>query len=144
MPHVALFGKKDYQQLAVIRRMVSDLHMNLEVVGMPIVRETDGLAMSSRNAYLSAQERRGALCLSRALSAGRDAYRRGEGSAVALRDRMSQIVSAEPFASIDYMEFRHKDTLEEVAQADDATLVALAVKIGKTRLIDNTILGEEL
>lgn len=144
MPHVALFGKKDYQQLAVIRRMVSDLHMNLEVVGMPIVRETDGLAMSSRNAYLSAQERRSALCLSRALSAGRDAYRQGEGSAAALRDRMSQIVSAEPFASIDYMEFRHKDTLEEVAQADDATLVALAVKIGKTRLIDNTILGEEL
>ncbi|KAF0218913.1 MAG: pantoate--beta-alanine [Geobacteraceae bacterium] len=143
MPHAALFGKKDYQQLAVIRRMVNDLNMNVEIVGMPIVREADGLAMSSRNAYLSTEERRSALCLIRAISAARDAFRNGERSVAALRDRVLKIVSAEPFASIDYTEFCHKDTLEGVARADDTTLLALAVKIGKTRLIDNTILGEE-
>lgn len=142
MPHLALFGKKDYQQLAVIRRMANDLNMNVEIVGMPIVREADGLAMSSRNAYLSPEERRSALCLFRGIGSAREAYRNGERNVAVLRDQVMTIVTAERSAVIDYMEFCHKDTLEEVAQADNTTLLALAVKIGKTRLIDNTILGE--
>lgn len=143
MPHAALFGKKDYQQLAVIRRMVADLNMAVEIVGMPIVREADGLAMSSRNAYLSPAERQSAPCLSLALRAARELYRSGERQVPVLRERVRAVIAAEPAANVEYMDFRHGDTLDEVADADDRTLVALAVKIGKTRLIDNCILGEE-
>jgi pantoate--beta-alanine ligase len=143
MPHVALFGKKDFQQLAVIRRMTADLNMGVEVVGMPIVREADGLAMSSRNAYLSPAERASALCLSRALGAARALFRRGEREAALLRERITGIIAAEPSAAVDYAELRDMDTLDEVACADEQTLVALAVRIGTTRLIDNCILGEE-
>jgi pantoate--beta-alanine ligase len=143
MPHLALFGKKDYQQLAVLRRMTVNLNMAIEIVGMPIVRETDGLAMSSRNAYLTPAERMSALCLSRALAAARELYRRGEQSAPLLRERVTGMIHAEPAAVIDYAELRDMDTLEEVSQADERTLVALAVRIGETRLIDNCVLGEE-
>jgi pantoate--beta-alanine ligase len=142
MPRLAFFGKKDYQQLAVIRRMAADLNMSVEIIGMPIVREADGLAMSSRNAYLSAAERRSALCLSRALQAVRDGYRSGETVEV-LRQLALDIIGAEPLAEIDYAEFHHEATLAGVDRADDRTLVALAVRIGKTRLIDNCVLGEE-
>jgi pantoate--beta-alanine ligase len=140
-PHTAFFGEKDFQQLAVIRRMVADLNMNIEIVGMPIVREADGLAMSSRNAYLSDGERESALCLSRALSAIGDCHRQGQSSVKTLRDKAMEIIQAEPSAAVEYAEFRHKDTLEAVEQASDDTLLALAVRIGKTRLIDNMILG---
>lgn len=140
MPHLALFGKKDFQQLTVIRRMAADLNMTVQIVGMPIVRETDGLAMSSRNAYLSQAERQSALCLSRALQAVRSAFRSGERSVEVLRKLALDIINAEAFAVIDYVEFYHEATLTEVEQADDRTLVALAVKIGKTRLIDNCVL----
>jgi len=143
MPHLAFFGKKDYQQLAVIRRMAADLNMTVEIIGMPIVREEDGLAMSSRNAYLSAAERRSALCLSRALQAVRDGYRSGETAVKVLRQQVLDIIDAEPLAEIDYAEFYHEATLAGVDRADDRTLVALAVRIGKTRLIDNCVLGEE-
>ncbi|HEY6871607.1 MAG TPA: pantoate--beta-alanine ligase [Geobacteraceae bacterium] len=143
MPHLALFGKKDFQQLAIIRRMTADLNMAVEIVGMPIVREADGLAMSSRNAYLIPEERKSALCLSRALGSARALFREGERSAACLRERVVGTITAEPAAVIDYAELRDMDTLEEVTQANDRTLVALAVKIGKTRLIDNCILGEE-
>lgn len=141
-PTLALFGMKDYQQLAVIRRMTADLNLPVEVVGMPIVREADGLAMSSRNAYLSPENRVKALCLSRAIQSALEAYRSGERDVVAL-DRIAreQIVAAEG-ACIDYLEFRHGASLELQQQADDRTLLALAVKIGTTRLIDNCILGE--
>lgn len=142
-PHVALFGRKDYQQLAVIRRMAADLNMDLEIVGMPIVREADGLAMSSRNAYLSPAERASALCLSRALGEARALFRTGERDAAVLRERVMNMITAEPDAQIDYAELRDMDTLEEAATASERTLLALAVKIGKTRLIDNCILGEE-
>lgn len=143
MPHVALFGKKDYQQLAVIRRMASDLNMAVEIVGMPIVREADGLAMSSRNAYLSDDERRRALCLSRALAVAKVAYAGGTTDARLLREGVLEVIAGEPGVSVEYADLRDSDTLEEVRHADERTLLALAVKIGKTRLIDNCIIGEE-
>jgi len=142
-PDVALFGQKDYQQLAVIRQMVGDLNMPVTVIGMPIVREADGLAMSSRNAYLSPEERQKALCLSRALGAARSAFRTGERNIAALRQLVVETIETEKMPVIDYADFRHGTTLQEVEIADRQTLLALAVKIGTTRLIDNCILGED-
>jgi len=142
-PDVALFGQKDYQQLAVIRQMVGDLNMPVAVIGMPIVREADGLAMSSRNAYLSPEERQKALCLSRALGAARSAYRSGERNIAALRQLVVETIEAEKMPVIDYADFRHGTTLQKVEIAGHRTLLALAVKIGTTRLIDNCILGED-
>lgn len=143
-PDTALFGKKDFQQLAVIRRMVEDLSQPVEVVGMPIVRETDGLAMSSRNAYLTADERQRALCLSRAIRLVRERYAAGERRVELLLDAALELIRSEEGVLIDYLEFRDAATLETVALAADTTLMALAVKIGTTRLIDNTVLGEEM
>jgi pantoate--beta-alanine ligase len=140
-PTFAFFGEKDYQQLAVIRRMVSDLNMDVEVVGLPTVREPDGLAMSSRNSYLSASERKSALCLSRALDAASTLFRSGEVSVARLREAVLGILGEEPEARIDYVEFRCGENLEEVERADDRTVLALAVRIGATRLIDNVIVG---
>jgi len=142
-PHAALFGRKDYQQLAVIRRMVVDLNIPVEIIGMPIVREADGLAMSSRNSYLSPEERISALCLFRSLAAAGALYRQGEKDAGALRERVMAVIGAEPAAVVEYVELKDGDTLEEVREADDRTLLALAVRIGRTRLIDNCILGED-
>jgi pantoate--beta-alanine ligase len=141
-PHVALFGKKDYQQLAVIRRMVADLNSPVEIIGMPIVREADGLAMSSRNSYLSPEERRAALCLSRGIAEARRLFAAGERASDRLTGTVAAIVAAEPLAVTDYIEMRDGDTLEEVPLAGENTLLALAVRIGKTRLIDNGVLGE--
>lgn len=142
-PHTALFGKKDFQQLAVIRRMTADLNMGVEIVGMPIVREPDGLAMSSRNVYLSPEERQQALSISRAIRQIVWLYRNGERSAKRLRKVAISEINAKPAAEVNYVELRDGTTLEEVTTVDDATLLALAVKIGNTRLIDNCILGEE-
>lgn len=143
-PDVALFGCKDYQQLAVIRRMTADLNMPVEIVGMPIVREEDGLAMSSRNAYLSPSERQSALCLSHAVKRARELFSAGERSVAVLAKETRAVIEREAAASIDYVEFRDGDMLQEQEIADSRTLLALAVKIGQTRLIDNTVLGEEL
>ncbi|MBT0665867.1 pantoate--beta-alanine ligase [Geobacter pelophilus] len=142
-PHIALFGKKDFQQLAVIRQMTVDLNMPVEVVGMPIIREQDGLAMSSRNKYLSSEERTSALCLSRSLQSVRAAYHSGERDAERLKQLVQNIILAEPSATIDYVELRADETLEKVATVDDRTLLALAVRVGATRLIDNCLLGED-
>jgi pantoate--beta-alanine ligase len=142
-PDVALFGRKDYQQLAVIRRMTSDLNMPVEIVGMPIVREADGLAMSSRNAYLSPAERQSALCLSGAVKRARELFAAGERSVAVLTGETRAVIEQEA-AAVDYVEFRDGATLNGVEVADGSTLLALAVKIGQTRLIDNTVLGEEL
>ena len=142
-PHAAIFGRKDYQQLAVIRRMVADLNIPVEIIGMPIVREPDGLAMSSRNAYLSPAERKSATCLNRSLEAAKALYRSGERNPAILRERIIAVIDAEAAAVIEYVELRDGDSLEEIAKADDRTLLALAVRIGKTRLIDNRILGED-
>lgn len=138
-PHVAVFGEKDYQQLAVLRRMAADLDTGVEVVGMPIVREADGLAMSSRNAYLSADERRAALCLSRALGAARQACARGERGAGVLAAATSEL-AAEPLARVDYAELVDADSLEPTDALERPALLALAVFIGRTRLIDNAVL----
>lgn len=143
MPDVALFGCKDYQQLAVIRRMTADLSMPVRVVGMPIVREADGLAMSSRNAYLSPAERQSALCLSRAIRLVRERYAAGEHSTSTLLAAARELILAEPAAVIDYLELRDSVSLATVDLVSDTTLLALAVKVGTTRLIDNTALGEE-
>jgi len=142
-PDVALFGKKDFQQLAIIRRMTLDLSLPVEIIGMPIVRERDGLAMSSRNAYLSADQRQSALCLSRSVRKVRELYSSGEREVERLRSAALELIQAESAAATDYLEFRDAGTLEPVTTACDTTLMALAVKIGTTRLIDNTVLGED-
>ena len=142
-PDVALFGKKDFQQLAIIRRMTTDLSLPVEIIGMPIVRERDGLAMSSRNAYLSAHQRQSALCLSRSVRKVRELYSSGEREVERLRSAALELIQAESAAATDYLEFRDAGTLEPVTTACDTTLMALAVKIGTTRLIDNTVLGED-
>lgn len=143
-PDVALFGCKDYQQLAVIRRMTADLNVPAEIVGMPIVREADGLAMSSRNSYLSPAERQSALCLSGAIKLARELFAGGERSVDVLARETRAVIEQESAATIEYVEFRDGTTLHEQEVADSSTLLALAVKIGQTRLIDNTVLGEEL
>jgi pantoate--beta-alanine ligase len=143
-PDVALFGCKDYQQLAVIRRMTTDLNLPIEIVGMPIVREADGLAMSSRNAYLSPYERQSALCLIRAITRARELFATGERSVAVLLNEVRTVIEREPIAAIDYIEIRDGELLHELEVADSGTLLAVAVKIGQTRLIDNTVFGEEL
>ncbi|MEA5112840.1 MAG: pantoate--beta-alanine ligase [Geobacteraceae bacterium] len=140
-PDSAFFGEKDYQQLAVIRRLVKDLNMDVEIVGMPTVREPDGLALSSRNAYLSPAERKSALCLSRAISAALELYMSGERSVPLLRNEALRIIGEEPAARVDYVELRDGESLADVDTADDGTVLALAVRIGATRLIDNRMLG---
>lgn len=143
-PDVAIFGNKDYQQLAVIRRITADLNMPVELVGMPIVREPDGLAMSSRNAYLSYSERQSALCLYRAIRRARELFTAGERSVDVLAREARAVIAQETAVIVDYVEFRNGATLDQLEVADSNTLLALAVKIGQTRLIDNTVLGEEL
>jgi len=143
-PDVALFGNKDYQQLAVIRRMTQDLNLPVRIVGMPIVREQDGLAMSSRNSYLSPEQRQSTLCLSRAIRLCRELYGAGMRDVAGLRRAAMELIEAEPAAVVDYLDFRDGATLEPLDTADDTTLMALAVKIGNTRLIDNTVFGEGL
>ena len=138
-PDKAYFGEKDAQQLAVIRRMVRDLNMNVTVVGCPIIREDDGLAKSSRNTYLSAEERQAALVLSKAVFAGKAMIAEGETDGDKVLDAMKQIISAEPMARIDYVEMVKWDTIEVHHKVDCPVLVAMAVYIGKTRLIDNFI-----
>lgn len=135
----AYFGQKDAQQLAVIRRMVRDLNMNVEVVGCPIIREADGLAKSSRNTYLSEEERKAGLVLSQAVKLGQKLVAEGEKSAAAVTDAMSELISAEPLAKIDYVSMVSWDSIEPVETIEGPVLVAMAVYIGKTRLIDNFI-----
>ena len=138
-PDRAYFGQKDAQQLAVIRHMVNDLSFGIEIVGCPIVREEDGLAKSSRNTYLSQDERKAALILSQALKKGRESVENGEKSAEALVELIRKEIQTEPLARIDYVEVVDWNTLEPVEEIQEPILVAIAVFIGKTRLIDNFI-----
>jgi len=140
-PDRAFFGEKDHQQLLVIRRMAADLNMKVEVVGVPTVREPDGLAMSSRNVYLDERERAAAVVLSRSLAAAREAYAAGERSAAALTGLVRGMIEAEPLAELDYVEIYGLPDLADVERLDGPALLALAVRFGKTRLIDNTVLG---
>ena len=135
-PDRAYFGQKDAQQLAIIRKMVQDLNFDIEIVGCPIVREEDGLAKSSRNTYLSPEERKAALCLSKAVKAGQEAIHAGI-PAEELLGKMRAVIEAEPLAKIDYVSMVDALTMQPVEKADRSVLVAMAVYIGKTRLIDN-------
>ncbi len=136
-PSRAYFGQKDAQQVAVIRQMARDLNFPLAIVVCPTVRESDGLAMSSRNTYLGPQERRAATVLYRALTAARTAYQRGERDAEKLRAAMRNTLAAEPLAKMEYVSAADPETLQELAAVDRNALFSMAVRIGKTRLIDN-------
>lgn len=136
-PHRAYFGEKDAQQLAVIKKMVKDLNMDLEVIGCPIVREEDGLAKSSRNTYLSKEERQAATVLNKALLEAKENINSGERSAEKIIALISARINEEPLAKIDYVEVVDSLTMENVNKIEKTVLVAIAVFIGKTRLIDN-------
>jgi pantoate--beta-alanine ligase len=139
-PHIAVFGEKDYQQLRAIQRMVADLNFDVEVVPFPIVRESDGLAMSSRNAYLSPQERERALALSLALRAVRDRFEAGACCAEDLVQTAKCVLRRTAGVEIEYVEAVDSVTLERVSSIDRPVLVAIAARVGRTRLIDNTVL----
>ena len=138
-PDRAYFGQKDAQQLAVIRRMVRDLNFDLEIIGCPIIREADGLAKSSRNTYLSPEEREAAVVLHRALVKGEQMLKEGESNTAKVTTAVREVLEAEPLARIDYVEAVDFDTLQPTAVAEGPVLVAIAVYIGTTRLIDNFI-----
>jgi len=140
-PARAYFGEKDAQQLVVIKKMVADLHMELEIVTVPTVREDDGLAMSSRNVYLDLEERESAVVLYKALQIAKKLHEMGETSADVLRMEMTELIQNEPRATIDYISIADAVTLEELETIDRPALASLAVRIGKTRLIDNITLG---
>jgi pantoate--beta-alanine ligase len=141
-PTRSYFGRKDAQQLVVIRRMVRDLDFDMEVVAVDTVREADGLAMSSRNAYLNEPERKAALCLYSALTLAREMWTRGTRDAEYIRRRMLDVLAEEELAKPDYVSIAHPETLEELERIQGPALVSLAVRIGRTRLIDNVMLGE--
>lgn len=141
-PQRAYFGQKDAQQAAVIRRMVSDLNFPVEVVVCPTIRESDGLAMSSRNVYLSTEERQAAGVLFRALITARKAFEAGEHDADTLRNRMMEVLHQEPLARTQYVSCADPDTLEELSGNINRGLLSMAVFIGKTRLIDNMLIGD--
>ncbi len=140
-PQRAYFGQKDAQQTIVIKRMVGDLDIPLEIVVCPTVREADGLAMSSRNSYLNAEQRQAARVLFQALSRASEAYHSGERSADALRRLMSETIAGEQLARAEYTSVAHPETLEELSGPIERALLSMAVFIGKVRLIDNMMLG---
>jgi pantoate--beta-alanine ligase len=139
-PTRAYFGQKDAQQAAVIKKMVADLNMNLEIVTLPTVREADGLAMSSRNTYLNPEQRQAATVLYRSLQLAQELWSQGESDAEKLRQGMKALIKKEPLADIDYVSIADAETLEESDRVRPPALVSMAVKIGSTRLIDNIVL----
>ena len=141
-PHLAVFGQKDYQQLAVISRMVKDLNMDLQILGVPTYREPDGLAMSSRNSYLNTEERKSALCLKKSLDLARDMVAKGEIRSAVVKQALEDLIRSHPHTQIDYVSFADPVTLDDVDTLEGETLLALAVRVGKTRLIDNCVLGK--
>lgn len=139
-PDKAYFGQKDAQQLAVIKRMVRDLNFDIEIVPCPIIREEDGLAKSSRNTYLSQEERKAAVILSKSLHAGKKLMEAGEKDTSVIKAEITKILESEPLAKIDYVETVNFENMEPVEKVEGTVLTAIAVYIGKTRLIDNFIL----
>lgn len=139
-PHLAVFGQKDYQQLTVISRMVKDLNMDIEILGVPTVRERDGLAMSSRNSYLNVEERESALCLKKSLDLADKMYQEGERKAAAIKKAVESLIRGYAFTEIDYVSLCDPVTLEDIEMLADNNLLALAVRVGNTRLIDNCLL----
>jgi pantoate--beta-alanine ligase len=140
LPHAAIFGEKDYQQLQVIRQLVQDLSMDVMIVGHPTVRESDGLAMSSRNSYLTPDERRAAVCLSQSLCKAERLFRRGEKSARAIINGVESVLAEQPLAQVEYVKLCDAKTLTDIDQIRGTVLLALAARIGRTRLIDNRLL----
>ena len=143
-PDVACFGRKDIQQATLVRQMVRDLDWRLEIAVVPTVREPDGLALSSRNAYLDPDDRRRAVVLSAALRAAHDAFRAGERTAAVLLGAMRQVLATEAAVKVEYVAVAEPATLAPVETVDAETVVALAARVGRTRLIDNIILGQGL
>ena len=139
-PTRAYFGQKDAQQAIVIKKMVSDLNMNLEIVILPTVREPDGLAMSSRNTYLNPEQRQAATVLYQSLNLAQELYSQGEGDAEKLRREMTALIQKEPLADIEYISIADAETLEELDRVKPPALVSMAVRIGNTRQIDNIVL----
>ena len=140
-PHFAIFGEKDYQQLTVVKRMVKDLDMDIQVIGVPTYRETDGLAMSSRNSYLGPEERKSALSLKKSLDLASQMFRQGERNSQNLRTAIEELILSHPLTEIDYISICDPMTLEDVDRIENEALLALAVKVGKARLIDNCLIG---
>jgi pantoate--beta-alanine ligase len=138
MPRTALFGRKDFQQLTIIERMVKDLDIPVEIVGVETVREPDGLAMSSRNSYLNADERKAAVCVPRAMEEARRLVAGGEARSAAVIEKVKKIIEKEPLAVIDYINVCRAEDLGDAPTIDDGSMLFLAVKVGKARLIDNT------
>jgi len=143
-PHAAVFGKKDFQQYITIKRMVEDLNMDLEIIGYPTVREKDGLAMSSRNKYLSRGERPSALTLFKALKLAQKLYAKGERTSSVIIHAVEKLIKSAPCTEIDYIKICDTKRLSDVEQIKGETVMAIAVNVGKTRLIDNHVFGEEL
>ncbi len=141
-PHLAIFGEKDYQQLVVIKQMVRDLDMDIDILGVPTVREQDGLAMSSRNSYLSAEERVSALSLKKGLDLASDLVAAGEKDPGKIKNSVRELILNHPFTEIDYITISYPEKLTDIERVDGPSLLALAVRVGKTRLIDNIILRE--
>ncbi|NTW72747.1 MAG: pantoate--beta-alanine ligase, partial [Eubacteriaceae bacterium] len=139
-PDHAYFGQKDAQQVAVIKKMVQDLHMNVKIVNCPILREKDGLALSSRNAYLTGEERKQALILSKSLNIAMELYKSGEHDASTLKTAIRSAINSMPLAAIDYIEILDLITLDDLEIIDAPALAAVAVRFGSTRLLDNIVL----
>ena len=139
-PDRSYFGQKDAQQVAVVKRMVLDLNIPVEIISCPIVREEDGLAKSSRNTYLSAKERVAALCLSKSVALGKKMVEEGCMDATLIVDKMKEFISEEPLAKIDYVKAVDGLTMQQITQIQTPVLIAMAVYIGKTRLIDNFVI----
>jgi pantoate--beta-alanine ligase len=138
-PHIAIFGKKDFQQYTSIKRMVNDLNLDLQIIGLTTVREEDGLAMSSRNKYLSKDERSSALTLSASLKLAQKLYSDGERKASVIINAVKRLIK-----KADYVKICETNTLKDVKEIKSQSIIVLAVKVGKTRLIDNHVLGEKL
>ena len=141
-PHIAVFGKKDFQQFISIKRMVDDLNMDLQIIGLPTVRESDGLAMSSRNKYLNRDERKSALSLFAALKLAQKLYSNGEKKSSIVINEVGKLITRAPYTAIDYIKICDTKTLKNANKIKSQSVIALAVKVGKTRLIDNHVFGE--
>jgi pantoate--beta-alanine ligase len=143
-PHIAIFGKKDFQQFVAIKSMITDLNLDLQIIGLATVREEDGLAMSSRNVYLKKDERSSALTLVAALKLAQKLYAEGERQSSVISNEAKKLINTASYTDIEYIKICDTATLDDVDEINDETVIALAVKVGKTRLIDNAVFGEEL
>lgn len=138
-PHIAVFGEKDYQQLLVIKRMVKDLNMDVEIVSVPTVREKDGLAMSSRNVYLNEEERKSAICLYKSITLARELIEKGEKNPRKIEQKVKRFIKSHPHTRIDYVKLVDGDTLQDIDELKGKVMLALAVWVGKARLIEHEI-----